>query len=124
MSRRLQKLGPKEAFLAWAEAQEGRYEFDGKVPVAIPADTVAHSIILHNLQVALSARMHGSRYRAYPENCRLETIGVCIRCPDCLIIGSPQERNARTIKGAVVVFEVAPAPSTPTASSRCANMRP
>lgn len=101
-----QKPGPKEAFFAWAEAQEGRYEFDGQQPAAIPAATVAHGIILHNLQCALGSRMHPSRYRTFPQNCWLETAASAIRCPDCLIICSPQDPKARTIKDAAVVFEV------------------
>lgn len=101
------KLEPQQAFFAWADAQEtGRYEFDGKQPVAIAADTLAHGIILHNLQSALGSRMHASRYRSLPQQCWLKTVGSSIRNPDCLILASPQDPKSHTITAAAVVFEV------------------
>ena len=35
----------REAFLAWVENQEGRYEFDGSEPVAMISGTNNHGII-------------------------------------------------------------------------------
>jgi hypothetical protein len=39
----------REAFFAWAEAQEEHYEFDGSQPLTMPASNLGHSRCLISL---------------------------------------------------------------------------
>jgi Uma2 family endonuclease len=51
----------REQFFAWAQADGGRWEFDGFEPVAMTGGTVNHSRISGNLHTALRNRL--ARYR-------------------------------------------------------------
>ena len=54
MSAALQPMTMVEEFLAWEEAQQGRYEFDGFRPVAMTGGTFAHEVIIgQNLRTEL-----------------------------------------------------------------------
>lgn len=48
-----------EAFLAWEEKQELRWEFDDFEPVAMTAGTSEHSAIQRNLSIAVAGRLRG-----------------------------------------------------------------
>jgi hypothetical protein len=79
MSVPLHKPWTQSEFLAWAETQELRCEFDGVRPVAMGGGTNAHGIIIHNLQLTLGTRLHGKRCRAYPPDSGVATVGSAIR---------------------------------------------
>jgi Uma2 family endonuclease len=111
MNSPLRKSWTQEEFLAWAESQEPRYEFDGLQPVAMTGGTVAHAAIIRNLQVALYNRLRGKPCQPFGPEAGVETRGAAIRYPDGLITCSPQDPTARVIAGVVVVFEVI-SPST------------
>ncbi len=49
-----------ERFLAWADRQEGRYEFDGVRPVAMTGGTADHNRITINILAALRLRLRGT----------------------------------------------------------------
>jgi hypothetical protein len=49
----------REQFFAWAQADGGRWEFDGQGPVAMTGGTVNHNRISRNLHAALRSRLQG-----------------------------------------------------------------
>jgi Uma2 family endonuclease len=101
----------QEQFIAWAGAQEGRYEFDGFEPVAMTGGTANHSLITQNVQAALRGRLRGSGCRALGPDAGLVTVGEAVRYPDALVTCSKFSGGALAIPGVVVVFEVVSASS-------------
>lgn len=102
----LRKSWTQEQFFTWAEAQEGRYEFDGFQPVAMTGGTVNHSRITRNLHRALYSRLRGGRCEPLGPDAGVQTVGHAVRYPDALITCSEVQGSARIVPGAVVVFEV------------------
>jgi len=49
MNVALRKPMTREAFFAWAEAQDVRHEFDGSQPVAMTGGNLDHSCLLRNI---------------------------------------------------------------------------
>lgn len=45
----------QEEFFDWAEAQEGRYEFDGFQPVALVGESGNHARIIRNINFQLTS---------------------------------------------------------------------
>jgi Uma2 family endonuclease len=106
MSTALRQPWTAERFLAWAGGQEGRWEFDGFQPVAMTGGTINHGMIMRNLHRALDMGLRGSGCQALGPDVGLATQGEGIRYPDALVTCSPQDGTARTVAGAVVVFEI------------------
>jgi Uma2 family endonuclease len=102
----LHKPWTQEQFFAWTTSQEGRYEFDGFQPVAMTGGTAGHSVIMQSVHAALRARLRGSRCRPLGPDAGVATISAAIRYPDALVTCSPFDREALTIPGVIVVFEV------------------
>ena len=97
----------REEFFQWAEAQEGRYEFDGFQPVAMTGGTNNHGLIVANLIIELGTRLKGKACRVLPaESGGVATIGENTRYPDATVTCSPVEGRDRLILDPVVVFEV------------------
>jgi len=96
----------QQEFFAWAASQEGRYEFDGFQPVAMTGGTLGHSIIMRSLHRALDARLRGGGCQPLGPDAGVATIGTAIRYPDALVTCSKFDREAMTVPGVVVVFEV------------------
>jgi Uma2 family endonuclease len=107
MSAALEKPWTKKQFFAWAETQDGRYEFDGHRPVAMTGGTVNHAIIMRNLHRGLDSRLRGSACTALGPDAGLATTANKIRYPDALITCAKQVGTAKTVIGAVIVFEIA-----------------
>jgi Uma2 family endonuclease len=93
-------------FFAWAVQQEGRWEFDGFRPVAMTGGTVNHNLIGQNVMAALRQRLRGSGCRPLGPDIGIETVGAAVRYPDAVVTCSTFDGEARTIAGAVAVFEV------------------
>ena len=107
MSAQLHRSWTRDEFFAWAATKEGRYEFDGFHPVAMTGGTVGHAIIIRNLQRSLDRRLRGGRCQALGSEAGVATTGNAIRYPDALVTCAERvERNALTVPGVVVVFEV------------------
>ena len=106
MNAPLRKSWTQEQFFSWAASQEGRYEFDGFQPVAMTGGTAGHSIIAQNVHAALRGRLRGSGCRSLGPDAGVETLGTAVRYPDALVTCSKFDREAMTIPGVVVVFEV------------------
>lgn len=72
--------------------------------------TVNHGLIASNLESALRSRLRGGACRPLRE-AGLATVGDSVRYPDILVTRSKVAGEARTVPGAVVVFEVLSATS-------------
>jgi Uma2 family endonuclease len=105
MSGALRKPMTIEQFLAWEEAQELRYEFDGVQPIAMTGGTAAHSAIQRNLAIAVGGRLRGAPCQFYGSDLKIEVSGK-IRYPDGFVVCSPVIPGATVIRDPVVIFEV------------------
>ena len=105
MSQALRTGMTAEAFLAWEERQELRYEFDGFEPVAMTGAREAHEDIVANLITALRNRLRGRECRAYSANMKVLVDGS-YRYPDALVVCSPRDPGRTVAVDPVVVFEV------------------
>jgi Uma2 family endonuclease len=112
MSLSLPRPWTRTQFLAWADAQETRYEFDGAAPVAMTGGTAAHAAITTNLLAALRARLRGTPCRPLGPDAGLETVNGAIRYPDALVTRGSFHPDDRLIPGVVAVFEVVSASSS------------
>src|SRR5208337_3147608 len=65
----------REQFVAWVQADGGRWEFDGSAPVAMTGGTVNHSRISRNLHAALRSRLQGGPCEPLGPDAGLATIG-------------------------------------------------
>jgi len=106
MNVALQKPWTPERFLAWAEAQEDRYEFDGIRPVAMTGGNQNHDRITVNIATALRARLRGKPCSNHGPNLGVRTIGSAIRYPDAFITCTKFPGTDKIAPNVVVVFEV------------------
>ena len=105
MNVALRKPMTQDEFFVWAEAQEGRYEFDGLHPVAMTGGSIDHNQITLNAHVALRSRLRGS-CRPLGPDAGVPTIGTTIRYPDALVTCTKNTGTDTRVQGTVVVFEV------------------
>ena len=80
MSTALRPPMDLDAFLAWENRQELRYEFDGFTPLTKTGGTFAHAAIQRNLLTALANRLRGKPCRAIGSVLKLR-VGGSIRYP-------------------------------------------
>ena len=107
MNVALRKPMTQEQFFQWAEAQDGRYEFDGEQPVAMTGGTNNHGVIVVNITTGLKERLRGKPCRMLPaEAGGVSTIEPKIRYPDATVTCTPFRGRDRLIPDPVVVFEV------------------
>jgi Uma2 family endonuclease len=105
MSQALRKPMTLDAFLAWEERQELRYEFDGFEPAAMTGGTYEHEGIGGNLKTLLSVALRGKPCRVRGPTLKIEVMGR-IRYPDAFVHCSRPPRGTTVIQDPVVVFEV------------------
>jgi Uma2 family endonuclease len=96
----------QDDFLAWAERQEGRFEFDGFQPVAVTGGNARHDRIIGNIHAALRTRLRGKPCSNYGPTLGVETTGSRIRYPDALITCTSFPDTEKIAPNAVTVFEV------------------
>ncbi len=101
----------RDAFFAWAEAQNTRHEFDGFAPVAMTGGTRDHSLICQNIYAALRSRLKGTGCVPLGPDAGVATIGDAVRYPDALVTCTKGKGTDRLVSGVVVVFEVSSASS-------------
>lgn len=105
MNVALRRAMTQDEFFTWADAQEGRYEFDGFQPVAMTGGSIDHNQIGLNAHVALRSRLR-EPCRPLGPDAGVPTVGTTVRYPDALVTCSKQTGSANTVEGAVIVFEV------------------
>lgn len=93
-----------EDFLDWENRQDARWEFDGDAPVAMVGGTVAHSLTVTNLVLALGRRLQPP-CRVHVEGVKLR-LARGVRYPDAMVVCGPLHPKATEISDPVVVFEV------------------
>ncbi len=93
-------------FFDWADAREGRYEFDGFQPVAMVGGTRNHGRIAQNIYSALRTRLRGGPCEVLGQDAAVATVGDAVRYPDALVTCTGGPGTDRVIPGVVVVFEV------------------
>ncbi len=69
-------------FFYWAEAQDGRYELDDFLPVALTGGNINHERIAFNIHTALRNRLRGSLCLPLSLDTSVATIGDTVRSPD------------------------------------------
>jgi Uma2 family endonuclease len=107
MNIALRKAGmTRDQFLDWAQARDGRYEFDGSQPVAMTGGTVNHNIIGLNIHRSLYARLKGTGCRPLGQDAGVATVDDAVRYPDALVTCTKGPGTDRLVPGVVVVFEV------------------
>ena len=106
MSTALRKPMTRDAFFAWAQAQEEPYEFDGFEPVAMTGGLMGHSRMIGRLNRQLGNRLDGKSCETVGPEAGIATVGNAVRYPDAVITCSPVEDNARLVPNPVIVFEV------------------
>lgn len=106
MDLAFQKPWTVERFLAWAEAQDHRYEFDGTRPVPMTGGSARHNRIAQNLYAALRTRLRESGCAFYGPDLGMQTVGGRVRYPDALITCTRFDESERLAPDVVVVFEV------------------
>jgi Uma2 family endonuclease len=106
MSMALQRPWTREEFFAWAESQEGRYEFDGFRPVAMVGGTINHSQIALNIQASLRERLRDTGCRALGQDTGIATLGRAVRYPDAVVTCAKVDGLSRLLPDPVAIFEV------------------
>ena len=96
----------RDQFFDWAEAQGGRYEFDGFQPVAMTGGNLNHNRIAFNIHRTLHGRLRGSGCEPLGLDAGVATIGDTVRYPDAVVTCSPAQGGSRLVPNPVVVFEV------------------
>ena len=94
-------------FFEWAQAQEGRYEFDGFQPVAMTGGSGNHARIVGN--IAFQLRRHlgeDSPCEVLTSDAGVQTARDAVRYPDALVTCTRFDGRDRLIPNSVVVFEV------------------
>ncbi len=91
-------------FLDWEDRQEGKHEFDGTQIIDMTGGSRAHQRIVSNLLRWMEDTLNPDRFDAIQEM-RID-VGGKIRYPDLAIVKAPVDETDRTLRDAVVVFEV------------------
>jgi Uma2 family endonuclease len=96
----------REQFFAWAQADGGRWEFDGFEPVAMTGGTINHNRISRNLHAALRSRLQGSGCEPLGPDAGVATVGETVRYPDAVVTCTKVSGTAYLVPHPVAVFEV------------------
>ena len=95
----------QDAFFAWAEQQDLRYEYDGEGPVLMTGGNNVHSLVNQNIYRALNARLAGTSFKVLGPDAGLATVGTTIRYPDAIVTGAKIPERAHSVPGVLVAFE-------------------
>lgn len=96
----------QQEFFAWAETQDGRYEFDGFQPVAMTGGDLGHSRLIRNINRQLGNRLDGTTCEPLGPDAGVATIGETVRYPDAVVTCSKFSDRDRVVPNPVIVFEV------------------
>lgn len=93
-----------DRFLAWEDRQEGKHEFDGTRIIEMTGGSRAHQRIVANLIRLLEDSLDPARFDAVHEM-RVATAGK-VRYPDVAVVSAPVPNALKTLRDAVILFEV------------------
>lgn len=94
-----------ERFLRWEDGQEGRHEFDGSRIIELTGGSRDHQRIVTNLVRLLEDTLDPERFDVVQEM-RIEVAGR-VRYPDVSVTAGRIGGKVRTLREAMVLFEVA-----------------
>ena len=107
MTAALRKSMTTGEFLDWAQAQAGRYEFDGLQPVAKTGGSGNHARITGNIAFELRRRLgETSPCEVLASDAGIQTIRDAVRYPDVLVTCSAFDGRSRLVPDPVIVFEI------------------
>lgn len=95
-----------DAFLAWENEQERRYEFVGGVVRAMAGCTENHDLISMNVARALGNRLSSGRCRVHGSNLKVRSPLGMSMYPDAFVRCGPSEARRTVVGDVVLVFEV------------------
>jgi Uma2 family endonuclease len=95
----------KEAFLAWVDQREERYEFSGGRVIMMVRVTRNHSLVTTNLVAALKVRLQGGSYDVHAESFAVH-IDDGIRFPDVLVEPAQADGKSLEAKHPMLIAEV------------------
>lgn len=96
---------PIEAFLAWVEQQEGKYEYDRGTIGMMVRVTRDHAVLVTRFVLALSARLDPANFDVVAEAFAVHT-GSSVRFPDVLLERAGGDRKALRSAEPLVIVEV------------------
>ena len=91
-------------FLDWEDRQEEKHEYDGSQIIDMTGGSRAHQRIVANLLRWFEDNLVPDRFDAIQEM-RIDAGGK-IRYPDLAIVNAPVDETDKTLRDAVVLFEV------------------
>jgi Uma2 family endonuclease len=100
----------KAAFIAWMQANEGRYELAGGRVVMMPGVSRAHGLLVTNLVVSLRSRLDQRQWAIIAEF-GLDAGPETLRYPDIVVDRAGGDANDYTATAPVLLVEVL-SPST------------
>jgi Uma2 family endonuclease len=95
----------KQAFLAWAQTQEERYELDRGRVLMMTGGSRAHWQIMLNLAKALDARLATEKYAVLPEF-GVDLESGSIRFPDVVVDIANEQPRDLTATAPVLIAEI------------------
>jgi putative cofactor-binding repeat protein len=84
----------RERFYAWAQADGGRYEFDGVQPVAMADINIGHSVVTGNIICYLANHLAAKSGECPGPGAGIATIGQTVRYPDAVVTCSKIDGEA------------------------------
>ena len=93
-----------DRFLDWEDRQEGKHEFDGHQIIDMTGGSRAHQRIVANLLRWFEDTLDPERFDAIQEM-RIN-VGGKVRYPDMAVVHAPVNETEKTLRDAVVLFEV------------------
>lgn len=95
----------KEAFLAWVERREERYELAKGRAVMMVRVTLGHALATTNLVVALTARLSPDKYNVAAEAFAVN-VHNGVRFPDVVVQPAQPDKSALEAKAPLLIAEV------------------
>jgi Uma2 family endonuclease len=95
----------KEAFLAWVDQREERYEFSGGRVTMMVRVTRNHARVTKNLLVALSTRLSSESYDIMAEAFAVHA-GDSVRFPDVLVEPAQPDGKSLRAESPILIAEV------------------
>ncbi len=85
MTAALRRSMTQAEFFDWAQAQAGRYEFDGARPIAVAGGSGNHARIVGNISFQIRRRLaNDGACEALASDAGIRTVGDAVRYPDAL----------------------------------------
>jgi len=95
----------KEAFFAWIERREERYEYAGGRVLMMVHVTLNHALVTSNLVFALKSRLPAERFNVVSEAFAVN-LGDSVRFPDVLVQPAQADGHALEATAPILIVEV------------------